>query len=177
MLVVGYFTTPQKDAILKLRTAVFIDGLHPNSIRRLSSDILKKAHAPVRTPLPLLHRCLYSIYFYCHTIHSPCILFSIQMTDLDTSGVTKEVLEFRRCVVIAAVGSSPVESASVKAVLDSGYLTHVKSWYDQILQGKVGEYRICNPFSMSMKSFVTHFVQIVLSLRWRRPAASPINKH
>lgn len=72
------------------------------------------------------------------------------MTELDTSCATKEVLEFRRCVVIAAVGSSPVESASVKTVLDSGYLTHVKSWYDQILQGKVGEYSMMSGRFSSM---------------------------
>ena len=62
------------------------------------------------------------------------------MTELDGSGATKEVLEFRRCIVIAVVGSTPVESAPVKMALDSGYLSQVKTWYDQILQGKVGRF-------------------------------------
>lgn len=66
------------------------------------------------------------------------------MTELATSGVTKEVLEFRRCIVIGVVGSTPVESASVKAALESGYLNHVKTWYDEILQDKLGKYKKCN---------------------------------
>ena len=64
------------------------------------------------------------------------------MTELDTSGVTKEVLEFRRCIVLAVVGATPVESPAVKSVLDGGYLNHVKTWYDEILQGKVGRFMV-----------------------------------
>lgn len=75
------------------------------------------------------------------------------MTELDTSGVTKEVLEFRRCIVIAVVGSTPVESASVRAVLDGGYLDHVKTWYDQILHGKVGKIEQQRTLSSSCSSY------------------------
>jgi hypothetical protein len=61
------------------------------------------------------------------------------MAELGAIGASNEVLEFRRCIILAIVGSTPVESPSLKAVLDSGYLSEVKKWYDQILQGSVGE--------------------------------------
>jgi hypothetical protein len=70
------------------------------------------------------------------------------MAELDAIGASNEVLEFRRCIILAIVGSTPVESPSLKAVLDSGYLSDVKLWYDQILQGSVGKWdeRNCSVF-------------------------------
>lgn len=62
------------------------------------------------------------------------------MAELDQSDVPKETLEFRRCILLAIVGSTPVESNSLKAVLESGYLSTIKTWYDQILQGSVGKW-------------------------------------
>ena len=61
------------------------------------------------------------------------------MAEQGQSNVSKESLEFRRCIILAIVGSTSVDSGSLKAVLESGYLATVKTWYDQILQGSVGE--------------------------------------
>lgn len=63
------------------------------------------------------------------------------MTELsEGSSTPKETIEFRRCIILAIVGSTPVENANLKLVLENGYLSTVKTWYDQILQGTVGAY-------------------------------------
>ena len=54
------------------------------------------------------------------------------------TSIPKENIDFRRCIILAIVGSTPVENANLKAVLESGYLSTVKTWYDQILQGSTG---------------------------------------
>ena len=61
------------------------------------------------------------------------------MAEKGAIGASSEVIEFRRCIILAIVGLTPAESPSLKAVLDSGYLSEVKKWYDEILQGAVGE--------------------------------------
>ena len=61
------------------------------------------------------------------------------MTELsEGSSTPKETIEFRRCIMLAIVGSTPVENANLKLVLENGYLSTVKTWYDQILQGSLG---------------------------------------
>lgn len=65
------------------------------------------------------------------------------MAELDEGNSTpKENIEFRRCIILAIVGSTPVENTNLKAVLESGYLSTVKTWYDQILQGSAGAWNI-----------------------------------
>ena len=66
------------------------------------------------------------------------LIILLQMAELSEGSIPKENLEFRRCIILAIVGSTPVESANLKAVLETGYLSIVKTWYDQILQGSVG---------------------------------------
>ena len=61
------------------------------------------------------------------------------MTELsEGSSTPKETIEFRRCIMLAIVGSTHVENANLKLVLENGYLSTVKTWYDQILQGSLG---------------------------------------
>lgn len=63
-----------------------------------------------------------------------------ELTDQDSSDAAKkEVLEFRRCVLLTIVGITAVDSPSLKSVLENGYLSTVKTWYDEILKGSVGK--------------------------------------
>lgn len=55
----------------------------------------------------------------------------------------KEVLEFRRCILLTIVGITSVESPSLKHVLENDFLAVVKTWFDEILNGTVGRSMIC----------------------------------
>jgi hypothetical protein len=56
--------------------------------------------------------------------------------DTDTQ---RDILAQRRCIILAIVGSTPASNSSLTLILDSGYLTCVKAWLDDILSGLVGE--------------------------------------
>lgn len=45
----------------------------------------------------------------------------------------------RRCIVLSIVGSTPPSSSSMSAVLQSGFLSIVKTWLAETLNGAVGE--------------------------------------
>jgi len=48
------------------------------------------------------------------------------------------VIEMRRCILLAIVGSTSSSSASLQRILKNGYLIVVKSWLDDILNSAVG---------------------------------------
>lgn len=54
-------------------------------------------------------------------------------------GVPKQVLEFRRCIILTIVGSTDVNSSSLSGILENGYLNTIKTWFDEILTGSVGK--------------------------------------
>ena len=66
----------------------------------------------------------------------------MQMAD-DVSGdlveSKKAVLAQRRCIILAIVGSTPSNNYSLARILQNGFLSKVKSWLDDILNGSVGE--------------------------------------
>lgn len=51
------------------------------------------------------------------------------------------ILEQRRCLLLAAVGSTAESSPgnpTLKSLLNNGLLVTIKSWLDEILEGKIG---------------------------------------
>ena len=51
----------------------------------------------------------------------------------------KAVLEQRRAIILAIVGATPDSSPSLERVLSNDYLSGVKVWLDQVLDGSVGK--------------------------------------
>lgn len=49
------------------------------------------------------------------------------------------ILAQRRCIIIAIVGATPSSNSSLGLILQTGFLSKIKSWLDDILAGKVGE--------------------------------------
>jgi hypothetical protein len=56
--------------------------------------------------------------------------------DLDTQGA---ILAQRRCIILAIVGSTPASNSSMALIMESGFLSSVKLWLDDIMSGLVGE--------------------------------------
>jgi hypothetical protein len=56
----------------------------------------------------------------------------------DTNEAKKEILVSRRCIVLALVGSTPIDASILTSILKDGYLSIVKHWMDEILSGSVG---------------------------------------
>ena len=56
--------------------------------------------------------------------------------DLDTQGA---IMAQRRCIILAIVGSTPSSNSSMALIMESGFLSSVKLWLDDILSGVVGE--------------------------------------
>jgi hypothetical protein len=57
----------------------------------------------------------------------------------DTVENKKEILVSRRCLVLALVGSTPIDTGILAIILKDGYLNTVKQWMDDILSGSVGK--------------------------------------
>lgn len=49
------------------------------------------------------------------------------------------VLELRRVIILALVGGTPKSNPSLDRVLQTVYLSEVKSWLDDTLSGSVGK--------------------------------------
>jgi hypothetical protein len=54
----------------------------------------------------------------------------------------KSVLEQRRCLILAIVGSTSADFPSVSRIISNGYLSHIKVWLDEILKGSVGKLEV-----------------------------------
>lgn len=52
--------------------------------------------------------------------------------------IKKNILVYRRCILLAVAGSTPSTHPSVAKVVNGGFLDSVKRWLDQILDGSVG---------------------------------------
>lgn len=52
----------------------------------------------------------------------------------------KAILAQRRCIILAIVGSTPANNRSMSLIMESGFLSCVKLWLDDILSGVVGEF-------------------------------------
>jgi hypothetical protein len=50
------------------------------------------------------------------------------------------ILAQRRCIILAIVGSTPASNRSMTLIMESGYLSCVKLWLDDILSGLIGEF-------------------------------------
>ena len=50
------------------------------------------------------------------------------------------ILAQRRCIILAIVGATPSNNSSLGVIMQSGFLSAIKSWLDDILGGRVGEY-------------------------------------
>jgi len=49
------------------------------------------------------------------------------------------ILAQRRCIILAIVGATPSSNSSLALILQSGFLSTIKSWLDDILTGRVGK--------------------------------------
>ena len=56
--------------------------------------------------------------------------------DKDTQAA---ILVQRRCIILAIVGATPSSNSSLGRILQNGFLSSMKSWLDEILNGTVGE--------------------------------------
>lgn len=75
--------------------------------------------------------------------------------------IKKAVLGQRRAIILAIIGATPDSSPSLERVLSNDYLSGVKVWLDQVLDGSVGKLRV-TPISTSIESVV--FVNVFLSI-------------
>jgi hypothetical protein len=55
------------------------------------------------------------------------------------SETRKAILAQRRCIILAFVGATPSSNSSLARVLQNGFLSTVKTWLDDILNGSIGE--------------------------------------
>ena len=55
--------------------------------------------------------------------------------DLDKK---RAVVEQRRCILLAIIGSTPDTNPTMNAILSNGFIDIVKSWLDDILNGAIG---------------------------------------
>ena len=56
--------------------------------------------------------------------------------DIETK---KIVLSQRRCIILAIVGGTPSSNISIHKILQNGFLSTVKSWMNDALNGSIGE--------------------------------------
>jgi hypothetical protein len=54
----------------------------------------------------------------------------------------KKILSQRRCIILAIVGATPSSNAPLQSILQTGFLSSVKSWMDDILSGSIGEFDV-----------------------------------
>jgi hypothetical protein len=57
----------------------------------------------------------------------------------DAIEIKKAILVSRRCIILALVGSTPIDTSSLTIILKDGYLSTVKHWMDDILSGSLGK--------------------------------------
>jgi hypothetical protein len=69
--------------------------------------------------------------------------------------IKKAVLEQRRGIILAIVAATPDSSPSLERVLSNDYLSVVKVWLDQVLDGSVGELLPYRPRSIPLSWFVS----------------------
>jgi hypothetical protein len=50
----------------------------------------------------------------------------------------RAVVEQRRCILLAIIGSTPDTNPTMNTILSNGFLDVVKSWLDDILNGAIG---------------------------------------
>ena len=60
----------------------------------------------------------------------------------DTS-LNKKIIDYRRCLVLAVVGCTSLESTSLASVILDGYLSTIKVWLDDILSPPLGMLSLC----------------------------------
>ncbi len=49
------------------------------------------------------------------------------------------ILAQRRCIILAIVGATPSSNSSLGLIMQSGFLSAMKVWLDDILAGRVGK--------------------------------------
>lgn len=64
--------------------------------------------------------------------------YSVAMATTDDKISSTAVIEFRRCLLLAIVGVTPINNAALKQILNNGFLTRVKKWLDDILASSIG---------------------------------------
>jgi hypothetical protein len=57
--------------------------------------------------------------------------------NLDTN-VKRKIIDYRRCIILAVIGGTPIETASLTSVVLGGFLNSVKQWLDEILSSPLG---------------------------------------
>ena len=60
--------------------------------------------------------------------------------DIETRG---KVLAQRRCIILAIVGATPSSNSSLHNILQNGFLSTVKSWMNDAMNGSVGKFVGC----------------------------------
>ena len=64
---------------------------------------------------------------------------SIERASGSSDDVMKLIVAQRRCVILAIVGSTPSSNGALTNILQSGFLSTVKLWLDDILNGTIGK--------------------------------------
>lgn len=63
------------------------------------------------------------------------------------------VLAQRRCIILAIVGATPTSNSALESILQAGFLSAVKTWLDDILNGTVGEFIVLRPLVLPASIF------------------------
>lgn len=85
--------------------------------------------------------------------------------DKDTQNA---ILAQRRCIILAIVGATPSSNSSMALILQSGFLSSVKSWLDDILNGTVGEletnpnFNLPLPVCIKLLNACSHLISLSL---------------
>jgi hypothetical protein len=91
-------------------------------------------YGSLETHSSFLHTSSFLLYF--HRLQKTESLDTVPEVSGD---LKKAVLEQRRCILLAVVGSASESSPSLERVLSDGFLGAVKVWLDQVLDGSVGK--------------------------------------
>lgn len=80
-----------------------------------------------------MHACFKTYYLLKQKLGSTDAI--VGTSDLE---LKKQTLRYRRCILLAVVGGTPIESPSLARIVADGYLNSVKIWLDEILDTPEG---------------------------------------
>ena len=74
----------------------------------------------------------------------------------------KKIIDYRRCIVLAVVGSTPIESSALASVALDGYISNIKEWLDDILSPPLGMlYRCTMSMRTDQRQYPSHIFHII----------------
>lgn len=70
------------------------------------------------------------------------------------NGDRKSVLSYRRCIILAIVGSTPATNVVLSQILQHGFLKSTRQWLDDLLNKSIGK--------PSLHIYCSDFAEIVV---------------